>query len=191
MTMEFGVHRHRLIIEHMFDTCQTEETLKRTVGYEVPVPMRTSFPIRAALLSLFGALVGSSLWLLIASVANLERAIPAVLIGVFAGAATRVESHRGLSAQLVSLVITLIGLAVVQYLVVRRAVVHDVVDAGLDQSIPLFLSPGSMWSVTFGWLRVYPVDILFWALSAATAFLLPRGEPDMMAPSGALVEPVG
>lgn len=173
----------------MFDTCQTEKTLESNI--EVSAPMRTSFPIRALLLSLSGALIGSLLWLLIAEAANLERAIPAILIGVFAGAAARLEPHRGMPTQLVSLAITLIGLTVVQYLVVRRAVVNDLADAGLVQSIPMLLSPGSMWSVTFGWLRVYPVDILFWAVSAAAAFLLPRGESDLVAPSEPVVEPAG
>ncbi len=153
--------------------------------------MRTSFPIRAVLLSVSGALIGSLLWLLIAGAANLERAIPAILVGVFAGAAARLEPHRGMPTQLVSFVITLIGLTVVQYLVVRQAVVNDLADAGLDQSIPMLLSPGSMWSVTFGWLRVYPVDILFWALSGATAFLLPRDESDLADPSDPVVVPAG
>lgn len=175
----------------MFDVCQTEETLKPTAGCDVSVPMRPSFPIRAVLLSGLGALLGSSLWLLIAIAANLERAIPAVLVGVLAGAATRIEPNRGLPTQLASLAVTLIGLTIVQYLVVRHAVVNELVETGQDRSIPLLLSPGSMWSVTFGWLRVYPIDIVPWAVSAAAAFLLPLGTSDTMAPSDAFMERVG
>jgi hypothetical protein len=72
-------------------------------------------------------------------------------------------------------VLTLLGLIVVQYFVVRHAVVNELVDAGRNRSIPMFLSPGSMWFVTFGWLRVYPVDALLWAVSAGVAFVLPSG----------------
>jgi len=175
----------------MFDTCQTEEeTLKPAAGYDVSVPMRTSFPIRAVLLSVFGALIGSSLWLLIAIAANLERSIPALLVGVMAGAATRVEPRRGLPTQLFSLLVTLIGLAIAQYFVIRHAVVNELVDAERDRSIPIFLSPGSTWSVTFGWLRTYPVDIVSWAASAAAAFLLPLGASDTMTTSDAVMERV-
>jgi hypothetical protein len=138
--------------------------------------MYSTFPVRAVLLSVFGALLGSTLWVLIAVAADLERAIPALLVGVFAGAATRIEPARGRSAQLASLAATLVGLTVAQYFVVRHGVVTGL--AGADTSIPLLLSPGSMWSATFGWLRVYPIDIVFWAVSVAAAVLLPAGAGD-------------
>jgi hypothetical protein len=143
--------------------------------------MDASFPIRAALLSLIGAVLGASLWLLIATAANLESAVPALLVGVFAGAATRIEPRRGPPTQLIALAATLTGLFVVQYFVVRQAVAAELVAAGRDQSIPMFLSPASMWSVTFGWLGVYPLDIAFWAASGAAAFLLPLGSADDIA----------
>lgn len=153
--------------------------------------MDSSFPIRAVLLALLGAILGSSLWLLIAIAANLDQAIPAVLIGVMAGAATRLEPRRGPPAQLVALIATVIGLIVVQYFVVRHAVVNGLVEAGRDRSIPMFLSPASMWSVTFGWLRTYPLDVLFWVVSATAAFVLPLGSSDDMEPSDALMDRVG
>ena len=137
--------------------------------------MDESFPARAVLLALLGAVLGSTLWLLIAIAANLDQAIPAVLVGVMAGAATRLEPRRGRPAQIVALVATIIGLIIVQYFVVRHAVVNDLVAAGRDRSLPMFLSPASMWSVTFGWLRTYPLDLVLWVTSATAAFLLPQG----------------
>lgn len=171
-----------IIIEHMFDNCQTEEPLKMTAGYDVSLPM-DAFPTRAVLLSLLGATLGASLWLLIAIAANLEQAVPALLVGVIAGAAPRIEPRRGLPTQLFALAATLVGLIVVQYFVVRHAVVNELVDTGRDRSIPLFLSPAAMWSATFGWLRAYPLDVVFWAVSATAAFVLPMGSSDDIEPS--------
>jgi len=137
--------------------------------------MTAPFPYRAALLSLFGAALGSILWVLIAIAGDLERAIPALLVGIFSGAATRLTPKRGRPAQLLALTFTIIGLAIVQYLVVRHAIVTQLVETGDGRSVPMLLSPASMWFVTFGWLRVYPADAIFWVLSAALAFLLPLG----------------
>jgi len=74
----------------------------------------------------------------------------------------------------VALLATLVGMAIVQYFVVRHSIVTELVDAGADRSLPMFLSPASMWFVTFGWLRVYPVDAIFWAISAMAAIVLPH-----------------
>lgn len=137
------------------------------------LPMAAAIPSRAVALSAFGAALGSLLWVLTAIAADLERAIPAVLIGLFAGAAPRLEPHRGRITRVVAVVLTVVGLVVVQYFVLRHAVVTDLVATGRDRSIPMFLSPGSMAFVTFGWLRVYPVDALLWLVSAALAFMLP------------------
>lgn len=137
--------------------------------------MNASFPYRAAVLSLLGAALGSVLWVLIAIAGDLERAIPALLVGIFAGAATRLAPRRGLPAQVVALTFTLVGLVIVQYLVVRHAVVTELVESGADRSVPMLLSPASIWFVTFGWLRVYPADAAFWILSAIAAFTLPMG----------------
>jgi hypothetical protein len=152
-----------------------QETLKPNGNEDVSVPVNGSFPYRAALLSLIGAALGSTLWVLIAIAGDLERAVPALLVGLMAGGATRLEPRRGRVIQLTALVLTLAGLTIVQYLVVRHSVVTDLVNSGVDRSVPMLLSPASMWSVTFGWLRVYPVDAVFWILSAAAAFALPSG----------------
>ncbi|MDH3607400.1 MAG: hypothetical protein OER12_10455, partial [Acidimicrobiia bacterium] len=79
--------------------------------------------------------------------------------------------------------VTLIGLTVVQYLVVRYAIVTDRVDQDLSRSANLFLSPAAMWKVTFGWLRVYPLNIIPWVVSAVAAFWLPAGADDSITPS--------
>ena len=135
-----------------------------------------SYSIRAFLLTFAGALVGGALWLLIAIAADLERAIPAILVGILAGAATRVQQFdHGRAAQIFALIITLLLLVVIQYFVVRQTIVGDLADAGQDRSIPMLLSIDGMWRVTFGWLRVYPVDLISWAVSLAAAYLLPAG----------------
>lgn len=152
-----------------------QENLKPTGSEDVSVLMNGSFPYRAALLSLIGAALGSTLWLLIAIAGDLERAVPALLVGLMAGGATRLEPRRGRATQLIALLLTIAGLTIVQYLAVRHSVVTDLVDAGTDRSVPMLLSPSSMWSVTFGWLRVYPIDAVFWILSATAAFALPAG----------------
>ncbi len=69
--------------------------------------------------------------------------------------------------------------------------VNALVDAGRDRSIPMFLSPASMWSVTFAWLRTYPLDILFWVVSVTAAFVLPLGSSDDFEPSDAFMDRVG
>lgn len=137
------------------------------------MPLR--FPSRAVALSLLGAVLGSLLWVLTAISGDLERAFPALLIGLFAGAAPRLEPDRGRVVQVLALAFTLVGLVVVQYFVVRHAVVTDLVAMGRDRSIPMFLSPASTVFVTFGWLRVYPIDAMLWAASAVLAFVLPFG----------------
>ena len=137
--------------------------------------MGPTFPLRAVMLSLLGAVIGSLLWVLTAISADLERALPALLVGVFAGTAPRLEPVRGRAVQVAALIFTLLGLIVVQYFVVRHAVVTELVETGRDRSIPMFLSPASMANVTFSWLRVYPADGLLWAMSAALAFTLPFG----------------
>lgn len=141
------------------------------------------FPIRALLLAVTGALLGSVLWVLIDIAGNWESSFPALLVGVFAGAATRIEPRRGPTAQVAALIVTLIGMTVVQYLVVRYAIVTDRVDQDLSRSADLFLSPAAMWKVTFGWLWVYPLNIIPWVVSAAAAFWLPAGADDSIAPS--------
>ena len=140
--------------------------------------MSSSLPLRAVVLSLLGAAIGGSLWILTAISADLERALPALLIGIFAGLAPRLETERGRLVQVSALVFTIVGLVVVQYFVVRHAIVSDLV----DQSVPVLLSPGSMAFVTFGWLRVYPIDALLWVVTGALAFVLPSGS-DPVAPS--------
>ncbi len=152
------------------------ETLKTMGPRDVSLPMKAPFPARAALLGVMGALLGSILWLLIAIAGNLERAIPAILVGVFGGVATRIEPRRGRPAQVVTLVATLIGLTVVQYFVVRYSIITERAGLGIDRSAPVLLAPAAMWSVTFGWLRVFPVDVVFWVVSAALAYWLP-GRP--------------
>lgn len=135
-----------------------------------------TYPIRASLLSLIGAAIGGTVWLLIAIAADLERAIPALLVGILAGAATRLEPfNRGRPAQTFSVLVTLLVMIIVQYFVARHAVVGDLVDAGQSRSVPLLLSFEGMWRVTFGWLRVYPVDLISWAVGLGAAFLLPAG----------------
>jgi hypothetical protein len=153
--------------------------------------MDTSFPIRAVLLSLVGAVLGASLWLLIAISANLEQAVPALLIGVMAGAATRIEPRRGPPVQIIALIATAVGLIVAQYFIVRHAVVNELVDTGRNRSIPILLSPAAMWSVTFGWLRAYPLNIALWAASATAAFLLPLSSSEDVEPSDAFLRGVG
>ena len=140
--------------------------------------MDPPFPIRASLLSILGAILGGTLWMLIAIAADLERAVPALLVGLLAGAATRLEPLRGGRAQVVAVVATVITLTVVQYVVVRHAVVNELVGTGVDRSISLLLDPGSMLNVTFSWLRIYPIDAVIWALSLAAAYLLPSGAAD-------------
>ena len=148
--------------------------LKYRYGSDVSNSM--TYPLRAFILSVIGALIGGALWLLIAIAADLERAIPAILVGVLAGAATRLEPFtRGLAAQVFSVIVALLVIVIVQYFVVRHAVVEDLVAAGRDRSIPMLLSIEGMWRVTFGWLRTYPVDLIPWAVSLAAAFLLPAG----------------
>lgn len=137
--------------------------------------MAASFPYRAVLLSILGAVMGSILWVLIAIAGDVDRAIPALLIGIFAGTAPRLEPRRDERVRLVAIMLTLVGLVVVQYFVLRHAVVTELVETGRDRSIPMFLSPGAMWSVTFGWLRIYPIDALLWAFSLAAAAVLPAG----------------
>ena len=153
--------------------------------------MTPVFPVRAALLSVLGAVLGAILWVLIAIAADLERAIPALLVGLLAGAAPRIEPRRGRPVQVLALVLTVAGLTIVQYFVVRHSVVTELVDAGRDRSLPMFLSPAAMWSVTFGWLRVYPVDALMWALSAVAGFLLPRQSADEVVPLETIQERAG
>ena len=153
--------------------------------------MTSGFPVRAAILSVLGAVLGAVLWVLIAIAADLERAVPALLVGLFAGAATRIEPHRNRSTQVVALLATLVGMALVQYFVVRHSIVTGLVDAGADRSLPMFLSPASMWFVTFGWLRVYPVDAIFWAISAMAAIVLPRHRAEATIPLDAFQERAG
>lgn len=147
------------------------------------------FPLRAVLLGIAGAVLGSVLWVLIGIAGNLESSAPAILVGVFAGAATRIEDRRGRPAQVAALIATVIGLTIVQYFVVRYAIVSDRVDADLRRSADLFLSPDAMWRVTFGWLRVYPTNILPWVASAVAAFFLPAGSDNYIAPSQNFLAP--
>mgnify|MGYP001818718402 CR=1 FL=1 len=153
--------------------------------------MTPAFPVRAALLSVLGAVLGAVLWVLIAIAADLERAYPAILVGLLAGAAPRIEPRRGRPVQILALVMTVIGLAIVQYFVVRHSVVTELVENGRNRSLPMFLSPAAMWSVTFGWLRVYPIDAVMWVVSAAAAFALPRLSADEVVPLEAIQERAG
>ena len=153
--------------------------------------MTPGFPVRAAILSVLGAVLGAVLWVLIAIAADLERAVPALLVGVFAGAASRIEPHRNRSTQVMALLATVVGMTIVQYFVVRHSIVTGLVDSGADRSVPMFLSASSMWSVTFGWLRVYPVDAIFWAISAAAAFVLPRHRAEATIPLDVFQERAG
>ncbi|MBT8164798.1 MAG: hypothetical protein KJO97_04540 [Acidimicrobiia bacterium] len=153
--------------------------------------MTPAFPVRAALLSVLGAVLGAVLWVLIAIAADLERAYPAILVGLLAGAAPRIEPRRGRPVQILALVMTVIGLVIVQYFVVRHSVVTELVENGRNRSLPMFLSPAAMWSVTFGWLRVYPIDAVMWVVSAAAAFALPRLPADEVVPLEAIQERAG
>ena len=153
--------------------------------------MTSTFPLRAALLSGLGAVLGAVLWVLIAIAADLERTFPAILIGVLAGAAPRLEPRRGRSVQILALSMTFIGLAVVQYFVVRHSVVTELVEAGRNRSLPMFLTPAAMWSVTTGWLRVYPIDAFFWLISLAAGYLLPYQSTDEVVPLEVIQERAG
>ena len=136
--------------------------------------MSPSRDLRAVMLALFGAVIGSLLWALTAISADLERAVPALLVGIFAGAFPLLAPDRGNAARLGAILFTVLGLIITQYFVIRHAVVTELVETGGNRSIPMFLSPGSMAFVTFGWLRVYLVDAAFWAGAVLFAALLPR-----------------
>lgn len=143
----------------------------------------TSFPLRAVALGFIGAVLGSTLWVLIAIAANLEHSYPAILVGAFAGTVTRIEPQRDRRAQIAALAFTVIGMTIIQYFVVRHTIITDRIELGLSRSTGVFLDPAGMWRVTFGWLRIYPLNAVAWAVSATAAFLLPGGgEPALPQP---------
>jgi hypothetical protein len=160
----------------MFDS---SKRLKQRAGSVVAlIDMSTSpalreIPLRSTGYGSAAALGGMALWLVFAAL-GVERAYPALLLGLGVGLATRAgASYLWPAIQGLSTGITAFALVLGQYLAVRQAVADDLRALGHVGGVPWILAPDAMLEITFSWLGLYPLDIVFWVGALAIAWLVP------------------
>ena len=109
----------------------------------------------------------------IVAVTNYELGIVAIAVGWLVAQAVIVAARnkRGFAVQAISVVCTLLAMALSEYLIVRHFAVQSPRLKGAG--IPLFLPPAMMLDLVVIGIKASPMTLLFWAIAMFQAFALP------------------
>lgn len=130
--------------------------------------------IGASLLGVGAAVISSLVWYGIVAITHYQLGSIAVGVGWLVGTAVRLGAggKRGMLLQIISVLITLIAMAVSEYLIVRYFVVQVLAAEGYTD-IPLLLPADMMLELMAESIKEKPMTLLFWGIATWEAFAIP------------------
>jgi hypothetical protein len=132
---------------------------------------------RALVTGLAAAILGGGIWYGIVVVTDIRVGIAAIVVGFIVGIGVSFEQNGRdrVPLQVLSVMLTLLSLALAEYFIVRHAVVEVLASRGSTAHVPLFQSIDDM----VEWVRLDIVDspllLLFWAIALFQAWTVPAG----------------
>jgi hypothetical protein len=128
----------------------------------------------AVLAGLAAAVVGTLIWYGIVVITNFHLGFVAAGVGWLVGIAVVLGAgrKRGPALQAVSVVITLVALAISQWLILRYFAVQALVEQGFT-GIALFLPLGTMLDLVITSISEDLLTLVFWAIALWAAFATP------------------
>lgn len=130
----------------------------------------------AVLGGLVAAILSALVWFAVVAISNYQLGLLAVGVGwiVAQGVMFGAGRKRGPILQVTSVVITLIAMAVSEYLIVRHVINQILLDEGLIvKDLPILLPVGDALSLIMESIKAEPLTLLFWAIALFVAFGLP------------------
>jgi hypothetical protein len=126
------------------------------------------------LAGLVAAALGSLIWYGVVAISEYQLGIIAVAVGWFVAQAVMFGAgrKRGRPLQLMSAIITLLAMALSEYLIVRHFIVEALRAEGQTDFL-LFLAPADMLAIIVEGIRADPLTLLFWAIALWVAFSQP------------------
>jgi hypothetical protein len=129
----------------------------------------------ALLAGLGAALISGLVWYAAVAITNWQLGILAVGVGWLVAQAVMLGAgrKRGSSLQVISVAITLVTMILSEYFIVRHFVVEALTEEGYTDFV-LFLPLVDMVELVVEGLKADPLTLVFWAIAAYEAFILPR-----------------
>jgi hypothetical protein len=130
--------------------------------------------VLAVLAGLAAAAAGALVWYGVVAITNYQVGFIAAGTGWLVGMAVVFGSgrKRGPALQAISVIITLVGLVISQWLVLRHFVVEYLAEQGFS-GIPLFLPLGAMLELVIEGIKEDLLTLIFWAIALWAAFSTP------------------
>jgi hypothetical protein len=122
-----------------------------------------------------GAIVSAGLWYAVVTATHFQVGIVAVAVGFIVARAVLLGAGRpSLALVPVSVVSTLLALAVAQYLI-TIAVINEIVSANADGAplLSVVQAPGDALFYLVSWFQFDPLTLVFWAIALLQAVVIP------------------
>jgi len=130
--------------------------------------------VLAVLAGLAAAAAGALVWYGVVVITNYQMGLIAAGMGWLVGMAVVFGSgrKRGPALQAISVIITLVGLVITQWLILRHFVVEILAEQGFS-GIPLFMPLGAMLELVVEGMKEDLLTLIFWAIALWAAFSTP------------------
>ena len=128
------------------------------------------------LLGLLAGVVSALVWYGIVVVTDYQLGIIAVAVGwlVAQGVIFGAGRKRGVSLQVISLIITIGAMAASEYLIVRHILMKIAAEEGyLVNDVPILLPLEDIWFLILEGIKADPITLIFWAIALWEAVSLP------------------
>jgi hypothetical protein len=128
--------------------------------------------VRGLALGAVAAVAGAALWMVLVALTNYQIGIAAVGVALLVAGAVRVGSGglSGVPVRVGSVALTVVSMALAEYLVVRHFVNAELAAEGAAESVPLLISPLDLVLVVVESLRFDPLTLVFWAIAVFAAW---------------------
>ncbi|NIS81276.1 MAG: hypothetical protein GTO14_13965 [Anaerolineales bacterium] len=130
----------------------------------------------AVLGGFLAAALSAIVWYAVVVLTNYQLGILAIAVGWLVGQGVMFGAgrKRGPILQVTSVVITLIAMAVSEYLIVRHVVNQILLEEGLILTdLPIFLPIGDALTLIMESVKSDPLTLLFWGIALFEAFIIP------------------
>jgi hypothetical protein len=130
----------------------------------------------AILGGLVAAILSALIWYAFVAITNYQLGLLAVGVGwiVAQGVMFGAGRKRGPILQVTSIVITLLAMAVSEYLIVRHVINEILLDEGLiPKDLPILLPIEDALNLILESIKAEPLTLLFWGIALFVAFGLP------------------
>jgi hypothetical protein len=118
------------------------------------------------------AVVAAALWTLVVALSGYQVGVAAIAVALLVATAVRFGSAGLASTPLRagSVGLTVVSMAVAEYLVVRHFVNAELAAEGIAETVPLLISPVDMVLVVIESLQFDPLTLVFWAIAVFAAW---------------------